>query len=105
VAGLAFVAVYAVNSSLFDLWLMVGFGVVGYIFRKLDIPLAPVILGLVLGPLMERNLRRAMALGDGGWGILFSSPLALAIWAITLGVLLLPLIDGIRRRRSAVVPE
>jgi len=101
VAGLAFVAVFAVNSSVFDLWLMVGFGVIGYFFRKLGIPLAPVILGLVLGPLMERNLRRAMALGDGGWGILFSSPLALAIWILAFGVLLLPLVDGLRRRHRA----
>jgi putative tricarboxylic transport membrane protein len=68
VAALAFVAVYAVNGSAFDLVLMTLFGVVGYLMRKLDFPLAPVVLGLVLGPLMERNLRRAMALSGGGVG-------------------------------------
>ncbi len=98
VAGLGFVAVYAVNSSVFDLGLMVAFGVVGTLFRKLRIPLAPVILGLVLGPLMERNLRRAMALGDGGWGVLVGSPLAASIWILTAGILLVPLVGALRTR-------
>ncbi len=101
VAGLGFVAVYAVNSSVFDLGLMVAFGAVGWGFRKLRIPLAPVILGLVLGPLMKKNLRRAIAMGAGGWGVLVSSPLAMGIWALTALIFLLPLVDGLRRRRRA----
>jgi putative tricarboxylic transport membrane protein len=82
VAALAFVAVYAVNGSAFDLVLMTGFGVVGWMMRKLDFPLAPVILGVVLGPIMEKSLRRAMALSGGDWGVLFDSPLALGLWAL-----------------------
>ena len=82
VAAVAFVAVYAVNGSSFDLVLMTGFGVVGYGMRKFDFPLAPVILGLVLGPLMEKNLRRAMALSGGDTGVLFDSPLALSLWGL-----------------------
>lgn len=101
VAGMSFVAVYAVNASVFDLWLMAGFGILGYFLRKAKIPLAPVILGLVLGPLMEKNLRRALALSDGEWGVLASSPLSVAIWAATVGILLLPFVWKRRAERVA----
>jgi putative tricarboxylic transport membrane protein len=90
VAGLSAVGVYGVNQSPFDLVLMTVFGLVGYVMRKMDFPLAPVILGLVLGGLMEKNLRRAMALSGGGWEILFSSHLAIAIWILAGVSLLLP---------------
>ena len=73
VSALAFVAVYAVNASAFDLVLMTLFGVVGYLMRTFDFPLAPVVLGLVLGPLMEKNLRRAMAL-SAATGVCSSTP-------------------------------
>jgi len=90
VAALAFVAVYAVNGSSFDLVLMTLFGVVGYAMRKLDFPLAPVVLGLVLGPLMEKNLRRAMALSGGDWRVLVDSPIAITLWLLAAATLLAP---------------
>ena len=92
VAAIAFVAVYAVNRSAFDLVLMTLFGVVGYLMRKLDFPLAPVVLGLVLGPLMERNLRRAMALSGGEWSVLFDSPIAITLWCLALASLAAPVV-------------
>jgi putative tricarboxylic transport membrane protein len=104
VAALAFVAVYAVNGSAFDLVLMTLFGVVGYLMRKLDFPLAPVILGLVLGPLMEKNLRRAMALSGGEWAVLFESPIALTLWAMALASLVAPSLMG-RLPRRRIQPE
>ncbi len=91
VAALAFVAVFAVNGSSFDLALMTLFGVVGYLMRKLDFPLAPVVLGLVLGPLMEKNLRRAMALSGGDASVLFDSPIAITLWVLALASLFAPL--------------
>lgn len=90
VVGVSFIAVYAVNSSVFDLWLMIGLGVVGYLLRKTGFPLAPIILGVVLGPLMERNLRRALNLSQGDWGYLFSSPIAITIWVLAVVSLFLP---------------
>ena len=83
VAALSFVAVFAVNRSAFDLVLMTAFGLIGYVMRKAGLPLAPVILGLVLGPLMEKNLRRALALSGGDWSVLFSSPIAIALWLVS----------------------
>ncbi len=77
---LSVVAVYSVNRSTFDIGLMAGLGIVGYALRKGGFPLAPVVLGFVLGGLMEKSLRRAMAISGGGWEVLFSSRLAVAIW-------------------------
>jgi putative tricarboxylic transport membrane protein len=101
VAALAFVAVYAVNGSPLDLLLMTMFGVVGYLMRKLDFPLAPVVLGLVLGPLMEKNLRRAMALSGGDWRVLFDSPIALTLWGLAIASLAAP---ALMRRFTADLP-
>jgi putative tricarboxylic transport membrane protein len=95
VLALSFAGVYAVSNSAFDLLLAVAFGVLGYLLRKLDVPLVPIILGFVLGRLLEDNLRRALSLSDGDVMALFASPASLVLWALTLGALLLPLI---RRR-------
>jgi putative tricarboxylic transport membrane protein len=58
--------------------------------RKAGFPLAPVILGLVLGPIMEKSLRRAMALSAGDWRILFDSPIAIALWVLAAASLAVP---------------
>ena len=76
---------------------MTAFGVLGYVMRRTGFPLAPVILGLVLGPLMEKNLRRALALSDGDWGVLFSSPLAIGLWLAGAAALVAPVITKRRR--------
>ena len=90
VAAVSFVAVFAASQSVFDLVLMTAFGVLGFFMRKGRFPLAPVILGLVLGPLMERNLRRALALSGGDWSVMFSSPIAIGLWALAGASLVLP---------------
>lgn len=101
VVVLAYIAVYAATSSPFDLVAMTAFGVLGYFMRKLGYPLAPVILAVVLGPMMELNFRRALSLSDGDWQILLGSPLAVALWLLVGLSLLLPLL--LRRRRKGVV--
>jgi len=60
--------------------------------RKFDFPLAPVVLGLVLGPLMEKNLRRAIALSGGDWSVLFDSPIAITLWGLALASLMAPVL-------------
>ena len=109
VAALAFVAVYAVNGSSFDLILMTAFGLIGYAMRKFDYPLAPVVLGLVLGPILEKNLRRAMALSGGDVSVLFDSPIAYTLWALAALSLLAPLVlnrwtRGLREDIELAVP-
>jgi putative tricarboxylic transport membrane protein len=70
---------------------MVGFGVLGYFLRKLDIPTVPVILGILLGNQMEDSLRRAMVLSDGDWAFLFSTPIAIGLWIAAIGGFIAPM--------------
>ncbi|MBY0338054.1 MAG: tripartite tricarboxylate transporter permease [Acetobacteraceae bacterium] len=96
VLALSFAGVYAVSNSAFDLLLAIGFGVMGWLFRKLDVPLVPIVLGFVLGRMLEDNLRRAMALSDGNVAELVASPVSVALWAMTGLALLWP---SLRLRR------
>ena len=84
VTMISFVGIYSLTGSYFDLLLMIGFGVLGWIFRKMDIPTVPVILGILLGSNMENALRRAMTLSDGDPSYLFSSPIAIVLWILAV---------------------
>jgi len=75
----SFLGVYTVNNSVQDLVLMVGFGVFGYILRRLDIPAAPIILAMVLGDLMEQALRQSLIISDGSLGIFFTRPISIIL--------------------------
>jgi putative tricarboxylic transport membrane protein len=77
---ISFVGIYSLSSSYFDLLLMVGFGAMGFVLRKLDIPTVPVIMGILLGGHMENALRRAMVISDGDYAYLFSSPISIGLW-------------------------
>jgi putative tricarboxylic transport membrane protein len=99
IAAVSFVGVYAVHATTFDLVLMVGLGVFGWVLRKLGFPMAPLILGFVLGDMMEQNLRRALAISDGHPAILFQSPVTWILWALAAGALAMPLV--LRKLRPA----
>ena len=81
---ISFVGIYSLSGSYFDLLLMIVFGIVGWMFRKMDIPTVPIILGILLGNNMEDALRRAMVLSDGEWTYLFSSPISVGLWAFAV---------------------
>lgn len=102
VAMVSFVGIYGISGSSFDLLVMIVFGVMGWVLRKLDVPLVPVILGVLLGNLMEANLRRAMTISDGDWTALFASPLSIGLWLIALAGFVLPIFLGpiLRRRKD-----
>ena len=100
VAMISFVGIYGISGSSFDLLVMVVFGVLGWGLRKLDVPLVPIILGVLLGNQMEANLRRALTISDGDWSILVASPLSLALWAIAIIGFVLPIaVGGVMRRK------
>ena len=105
VAMVSFVGIYGISGSTFDLIVMVVFGLMGWFFRKIDVPLVPIILGVLLGKLMETNLRREMTIADGDWTALFDSPLAIGIWACAILGFLAPLVVGRFFRPERLSPD
>ena len=95
--------IFALTGSYFDLLMLIGFGILGYFLRKLDVPTVPVILGILLGGNMEDALRRAMTLSDGDPSYLFSSPIAIGLWvAAVLGFVAPMFLRGILKKPQAV---
>jgi putative tricarboxylic transport membrane protein len=84
------VGVYAVHATTFDLLLMTALGLVGYLLRKQGVPMAPLILGFVLGDLMEQNLRRALSITNGDASILVHSPISMGLWIAAAAMVLVP---------------
>jgi len=111
VLAVSFIGVYAVNNNAFDLFLMALFGLIGYVMRRLEFPLAPVILGLVLGDIMETNLVRLMTIADGDWkSLIFDvrngnlNPITITLYILALISLFAPLImSNLKRFKSAAV--
>ncbi|OIP86614.1 MAG: tripartite tricarboxylate transporter TctA [Rhodobacterales bacterium CG2_30_65_12] len=103
VAMISFVGIYGISGSSFDLLVMIGFGVLGWLLRKLDVPLVPVILGTLLGNTMENNLRRAVTISNGDYFTLVGSPLAIALWTVAVIGFILPIFVGrmVRARMHA----
>ena len=93
ILGLSVIGVYSTSGSLFDVWLLAGFGLLGYLMRKLDYPSAPLILGLVLGGALERALRQSLMMSDGSLSILVSRPVSAVMLSLTLLILLVPLFN------------
>jgi putative tricarboxylic transport membrane protein len=95
------IGAYTVHNAMLDIWFMLGFGVVGYVFKKLDYPLAPLVLALVLGDKAEDSFRQAMLMSQGDVTIMWSNPLVGSITTLALLMLLWPLIGKARARRAA----
>jgi putative tricarboxylic transport membrane protein len=83
--------VYAVNSSVVDVWIMLGMGVAGYLLRKLDFETAPIVLGLVLAPMMELSLRQSLAMSAGNYAIFVTRPISVTLLAVGLVLVILAL--------------
>ncbi|MBN1105431.1 MAG: tripartite tricarboxylate transporter permease [Deltaproteobacteria bacterium] len=94
---LCIVGVYAVNYSVVDLGIMVVMGILGYMMRKFDFEAAPVVLGVVLAPIMERSLRQALAMSDGSYGIFFIKPISLTFLLVAALLLALAVFSMFRR--------
>ncbi len=79
IAAIAIIGAYGKDYSMVDVWLMIGFGFLGYILRKYKFPITPVILALVLGGILEENFRRALIMSDGNYSIFFTKPISLLL--------------------------
>lgn len=91
---------YSISRNVFDLFLCIGFGIAGYFARRLDLPVTPVLLGMVLGPLAEEHLRRALLLGKGDYTIFLTSPVSLFCLALALGSVIWSIAQARRTRRA-----
>ena len=100
IATVSFVGVYAIHSNTFDLVLMVALGILGYCMRKLNFPLSALILGYVLGEMMESNLRRALSISHGDVNILFQGPIVQVLWALAALMVVLPIFRILRSKRK-----
>jgi len=94
------IGIYSVNNNVFDIWLTAILGFLGYVFIKLECEPAPLILGFVLGPLMEENLRRAMLLSRGDPSIFFTRPLSLLFLIMAFILLVVIAVPAIRKKRE-----
>ncbi len=94
------IGVYSTNNNTWDIWMVGLFGLIGYVFIKLGMEPAPLLLGFILGPLMEENLRRALLLSRGDWSVLVTRPLSAALLAAALAMLLAVLLPAIKRQRA-----
>jgi putative tricarboxylic transport membrane protein len=94
------IGVYEVNNSIVDVWIMLIMGVVGYGLRKLGLDPAPLVLGLVIAPLFEMSLRQSLIMSNGDWLIFAQRPIALALLAISVGLLVLAAVSLVRSRKD-----
>ena len=93
--------VYAVSSAVLDLWLLIAIGLVGFLMRRYNIPLAPVLIAVILGPMAETEPRRALAVSEGNLGILVDSPITL--YAVLAAALVLSAVQHLRHRADRKV--
>ena len=96
------IGAYSVSNSLFDVWLMLGFGLVGYFFIKIGVEPAPLVLGFVLGPMLEENFRRAMLIASGDASVFVQRPISAALLVVAVALLAALLSPAIRRKRQAL---
>ena len=94
------VGAFAVNNRMFDMWCVLGFGVLGYVLKKADIPFAPLVMGFILGPIVELYLRRASMLNEGDLTPFFTRPIPAVFLAIAAAVIIMTIVKEIKARRK-----
>lgn len=95
---MCFIGAMSIRSNLTDLWLMLGFGVIGYLLERFQFPVAPMVLGVILGPIAEESFMNAMISFNNDWTIFFTRPISGTIMIVTVVTLLLPLLNQAWRK-------
>jgi putative tricarboxylic transport membrane protein len=90
ILAVSYIGVYAINAGTFDLMMAAIIGGIGYLLRKADVPMAPLVLGVVLGDMMEQNLRRALSITNGELSILVQSNISKGLWLVSLAIVVVP---------------
>ena len=99
------IGVYSTNNNSFDIWMVAIFGFIGYLFIKLGCEPAPLLLGLILGPMMEEYLRRAMLISRGDWSVFVTRPLSASLLAVAAVLLVVVLLPSIKKKREEAFVE
>jgi putative tricarboxylic transport membrane protein len=102
---LCLVGTFAIRNSHFDLGILLLFGVVGYVFAKGNMPSAPLVLGFILGPIVESNLRRGLLLSGGDFTSFFTRPLSATFMILTIAIMVSPYLTDLIRRKSKTAPD
>jgi TctA family transporter len=99
------IGVYSTNNNTWDVWMVGLFGVIGYMFIKLGAEPAPLLLGFILGPMMEENLRRALLLSRGDWSVFLTRPLSAGLLAAALLLVVIVALPTIQAKRKEAFVE
>jgi TctA family transporter len=99
------IGVYSTNNNTWDIWVVGVFGIIGYVFNKLRVEPAPLLLGLILGPMMEENLRRALLLSRGDWSTFVTRPLSAGLLVVCVFMLLVVLLPAVKKKREEAFVE
>ncbi len=99
------IGVYSTNSNVFDIWMVALFGIAGYLFIKLGTEPAPLLLGFILGPMMEEYLRRALLLSRGDWSVFVTRPLSAGLLAAAVLLLVIVLLPSVKSKREEAFVE
>jgi putative tricarboxylic transport membrane protein len=99
------IGVYSITNNTFDVWIVSLFGILGYVFIKLDISPAPMVLRLILGRPIEENLRRTLVVANGDWSVLFTRPISAALLATAALLLIIVLSPSLRKVRDKAAAQ
>jgi putative tricarboxylic transport membrane protein len=97
------IGAFAIASRVFDIWVMLAFGLLGFVLREMRYPMAPLVLGLVLGDILDKSLRRGLVLSDGDLAPFLTRPISLVLW-VTILVTVLLSFHAVRRALARVAP-
>ncbi|QDL94635.1 transporter (plasmid) [Paroceanicella profunda] len=101
---LCLIGPYALTQRVFDIWVMVAFGILGFVLRRMDYPMPPLVLGIILGDLLDKNLRRGLTLSDGDLSPFFTRPIS-AAFAVLIALTIAASIPGVRRMLARLFPR
>jgi TctA family transporter len=99
------IGAFSSNNNMFDVWVAIAFGFFGYIFTKLECEPAPLLLGYILGPLLEENMRRALVLSRGDYTVFVTRPISLVMLLIAVALLVVVIVPAVSKKREVVFQE
>jgi putative tricarboxylic transport membrane protein len=98
IVAFCILGVYSVGSSIVDVWIMIAMGALGYVLRKLDFEVAPLVLGIILSPMIEMSLRQSLAMSSGDYAIFVARPLAATMLGLAVALMALSIVPALLRR-------